>query len=329
MPTYLEAMRIALVSTYFGSLPNYFQYWLESAGKNESIAFLIFSDCDFSSYTIPDNVFVHFCSFEEVRLKAESVLGFRTALYKPYKLCDFKPLYGLIFETELKGYEYWGHCDLDIIWGDLRKFLALGLEGGYDRLLSNGHLCLYRNESRINRFLFSPPADEHVTYRDIYRLSGGMAYDESELLADNLTAVGGRQWDSGCFADVDFRTRQFVCTYKGKKHETVSFFQWKNGSLFGYWPSEKGLCSKEYAYLHLQKRKMTTDGNPLNRCVITPTGFVSEEFFDGSLATSLCTPDPSWESYWKRKELLIKIQNNMRGYAFLKIKRKLLNRSAK
>ena len=47
---------IALVLPYFGVLPNYFSYWLESAGKNESIDFLLFSDCDFAQFDIPANV---------------------------------------------------------------------------------------------------------------------------------------------------------------------------------------------------------------------------------------------------------------------------------
>lgn len=324
-----EAVRIALVLPYFGALPGYFRYWLESAGKNESIDFLIFSDCDFDDYEIPDNVVVYPCRLEDIRKRIEGVVGFRVALRKPYKLCDFKPLYGLVFGKELAGYDYWGHCDPDVIWGDLRKFLRPGLDGGYDRLLSNGHLCLYRNVAHINRFVLTPPANECVTYKDVYRLPGSMAYDESELLAKNLASVGGRQWDDDCFADVDFRVRQFVCTYKGERREAVAFFRWSDGALLGNLPSEHGLSSKEYAYLHLQKRQMETAGVPLAQCVITPTAFLREEEFDRESIAGLLSSDANWESLWAKKVLAIKLKNNVKGFAFLKAKRRLLNRGSK
>ena len=44
-------------------------------------------------------------------------------IQKPYKLCDFKPAYGKIFEDYLEAYDFWVHCDLDIRWGDIRKFI--------------------------------------------------------------------------------------------------------------------------------------------------------------------------------------------------------------
>ena len=44
----------------------------------------------------------------------------QVTLDRPYKLCDFKPAYGFIFGEYLKEYDYWGHCDIDIVWGDLR-----------------------------------------------------------------------------------------------------------------------------------------------------------------------------------------------------------------
>ena len=328
-PVHQDTVRIALVLPYFGSLPSYFRYWLESAGKNKDIDFLIFSDCDFSEYDVPNNVIINYCCLGDVKSRISDILDFRAALHKPYKLCDFRPLYGLIFSSELNDYDYWGHCDSDVIWGNLRKFIEPGLSGGYDRLLSNGHLCIYKNVSHINRFILTPPSGEHVTYKDVYRLSGSMGYDESKLLADNLAAVGGRQWDRDCFADVDFRTKQFVCRYKGDLHETVAFFRWKDGSLFGYCSNGESLYKKEYAYLHLQKRKMEISNIPLDQCVITPTEFAEEKLFDEELIPTLLAPDQKWQSYWRRQELWLKIKNNLMGYALLKAKKRLLNRGAK
>lgn len=317
---------IALVLPYFGVLPNYFSYWLESAGKNESIDFLLFSDCDFAQFDIPANVKVYETEFGNIKERAENILGFRVALDRPYKLCDFKPLFGLVFAPELDGYDYWGHCDSDVIWGDLRKFLKPGLSGNYDRLLSNGHLCLYRNDPSINRLVFQPPTWEHVTYRDIYRMPGSMAYDESGLIEDCLITAGGRQWDSDCFADVDFRVKQFVRVYKGKRLETLAYFQWQNGSLFGYQPLNGCLARREFAYLHLQKRNMKTIGLPLECSAITPTAFDYISGMDDEHVSALIAPDSAWEKRWERKVFKNKLENNLKGFAFIKAKRWMLNR---
>lgn len=317
---------IALLLPYFGVLPNYFSYWLESAGTNEDIDFILFSDCDFARFDLPANVKICKIKFGDVKERAEDVLGFHVALKRPYKLCDFKPLYGLIFASELDGYDYWGHCDSDVIWGDLRKFLEPGLLGGYDRLLSNGHLCLYRNAPRINRLALQPPAWEHATYRDIYRLPGSMAFDESDLIEDCLAMVGGRQWDNDCFADVDFRVKQFARVYKGKRMETLAYFRWQNGSIFGYQLSAERLTRREFAYLHLQKRHMATMGLPLGCCAITPTAFDDAADMDDERISSLIAPDPIWEAQWKRRVFESKLKNNLKGYAFLKAKRRILNK---
>jgi len=42
---------------------------------------------------------------------------------------------GLIFEDYVAGYDFWGHCDLDVVWGDIRKFL-------HTRILSDSDIIL-------------------------------------------------------------------------------------------------------------------------------------------------------------------------------------------
>ena len=36
------------------------------------------------------------------------------------KMGDVKATYGIIFDDIFKGYDYWGLCDMDIVWGDVR-----------------------------------------------------------------------------------------------------------------------------------------------------------------------------------------------------------------
>lgn len=40
-----------------------------------------------------------------------------------YKVIDLKPMFGVLFKHHLRHFKFWGHCDNDLIFGDLRKFL--------------------------------------------------------------------------------------------------------------------------------------------------------------------------------------------------------------
>ena len=104
-----------VIGVYFGTLPNYFKLWLRSCEHNKSISFYLFTDADLSAYVIPTNVRWITYSLEQMQKRASEVLGFEAALYSPYKCCDFKPLYGQIFSEYIQEFDYWGHCDFDLI----------------------------------------------------------------------------------------------------------------------------------------------------------------------------------------------------------------------
>lgn len=124
---------ICLVILYFGKLPNYFEFWLSSCKYNKTINFLLFTD-DKTKYDYPDNVNVKYTSFEEIRKIIQSKFDFKISLDTPYKLCDYKPAYGYIFNEYLSKFNFWGHCDLDVIFGNLRKFLPEKILMNYDKI---------------------------------------------------------------------------------------------------------------------------------------------------------------------------------------------------
>lgn len=89
--------RIALIIPYFGTLPNYFSLWLKTAAYNKNFDFLLFTDCNLAEYGVPYNVKCIQMTFDEVKQRVGNILNFKFVLHNPYKLCDYKPLYGLIF----------------------------------------------------------------------------------------------------------------------------------------------------------------------------------------------------------------------------------------
>jgi hypothetical protein len=110
-------------------------------------------------------------------------LGFEVRPSAPYKLCDFKPAYGHLFEEFLTGWDYWGYIDLDVIYGDIRRFLSLARLEAYDVFTARkeylvGHFTLFRNTPRITR-LYQQSAD----YRSTLLNRGMLSFSEC-----------GRQW---------------------------------------------------------------------------------------------------------------------------------------
>ena len=190
----MNSHSVALILPYFGKFPNYFPLWLKSAGANPSFTFMIFTDEDMSGYSIPQNVKVHAMSLREIKERAAKYLDFEPVLETPYKLCDYKPLYGLIFEDYLEGFDFWGHVDPDVIWGDMRHFLTDELFDKYDRILRWGVIELYRNTDNIRTFALHELPGWNISYRDIFNTQLSMHFDELALIENlfgNFTLAGG------------------------------------------------------------------------------------------------------------------------------------------
>jgi len=153
---------VCLVACYFGKFPGWINVLLLSCAHNPTIDFIILTDQD-AVPKAPQNVrFVRLLPSAFADFAAEK-LGVAVNLSSSYKVCDFKPLYGLLFEDYLKGWDYWGYTDLDVVYGDIRRFLSMrGLES-YDVFTARheylvGHFTLFRNNEPM-RNLFRQSAD--------------------------------------------------------------------------------------------------------------------------------------------------------------------------
>ena len=169
--------KIAFVIPWFGKLPNYFQLWLESCKRNPTIDFLVFTDQQ-PEYPIPENIKLFQYTFKEMVYRFEKKIGFPVALYSPYKLCDFKPSYGEVFEDYLNDYDYWGHCDVDLIWGDIRKFVTDELLEKYVRIFSRGHCTIYRNSSEVNAMYRLLPSNGKQNWKEVFQSPDSFCFDE-------------------------------------------------------------------------------------------------------------------------------------------------------
>lgn len=163
-----------------GQYPWYFPYFLHSCKYNSSVDFIILSDNKFP-VVLPANVKILHYSIEQFNVDATKALRFKIDVQQSYKLCDFKPAYGYIFSKLIKNYDFWGYCDIDLIWGNIRAFMTDELLNEYDIISARhdyltGCFALYKNNKDM-RELFMQSKD----YRKVFTSNENFFFDETNF----------------------------------------------------------------------------------------------------------------------------------------------------
>lgn len=115
---------IAIITCWYGSYPWHFPYFIHSCTFNPTIDFIIITCNKENILSKPDNIKVIHKTKDEIIGTASKKLGFKANIDYPYKLCDFKPAYGFLFPEIIKGYDFWGHGDIDLVYGNIRDFMT-------------------------------------------------------------------------------------------------------------------------------------------------------------------------------------------------------------
>ncbi len=169
---------IAIIIPYFGKLPWYFSYFLHSCKFNLSVDFFIITDDIFYDDKLSQNIFIKHKTFEEVKKIIAEKLKMDVTLDNTYKLCDFKPAYGFLFPEIIKGYDFWGMGDIDVIYGNMRNFITDDILQDYDVITVRhdflvGYFTLYRNCKKMNE-LFMQSKD----YKKVFTSIEHFCFDE-------------------------------------------------------------------------------------------------------------------------------------------------------
>lgn len=276
---------ILLICPYFGKLPScQFPLWLESCKHNPTIDWLIITD-DETPYDYPQNVRVNYTTWNSFKTRVESVFDFPIYFEKPYKVCDFRPAFGVIFEEEFKGYDFWGHTDCsDTIYGDIRSFLKEDILEKSDKVLLLGHFSLYRNTEELNQ-RYKLRTKSALTYKDIFTTEKAMFFDESKphsinrIFKENHFAI--TDIPNFCL-DITQKSMDFVRHViaddwshfydpTGYKYGAL----WKEGKLYAIHRDGLRLCKEEVGYMHFQKRKMKGSISGSSYWIV-PNSFVDE-----------------------------------------------------
>ena len=166
--------KILIIIPYFGNLPETFPFWYQSAKDNQDVDFLFITDQEVGESS---NFHVMKTSFKDLKARFEEALGMEVNMPSPYKLCDFKPVYGYVYSKELEGYDFWGFGDIDLVYGRIRHFFTDDVLDNYDMISGWGHLTLLRNCDFCNTF-FMQRHGKFLYWKDAFSRPEYSGFDE-------------------------------------------------------------------------------------------------------------------------------------------------------
>lgn len=150
--------KVAQIIPYFGKWPEWAELYFYSCGRNPMVDFIFYTNCPLPKHRYKNTIF-HQCSYEEYCELISKRLNIDFRCSKPYKLTDLKPFIGAIHEEELKGYEFWGMGDLDLVYGNLGMLVNDDNLSYYDVLTTHNyhiaaHCCFCRNNDYYRNLCF-------------------------------------------------------------------------------------------------------------------------------------------------------------------------------
>ncbi len=257
----MSAPSICFVIPYFGHWPFWMPFYLRSCAFNADIDWVFYTDCGIPP-DAPDNVRFIEIAFADYCALVSSRLDIDFCPQSPYKLCDIKPALGLIHQDDLRGYDYWGFGDVDVIYGDLRRYLSterlqsFSLVSTHARRVS-GHLCVMRNDEQW-RGAFKQVGG----WREQFQSSEHQAFDERAFSKLFIRHKNWPQWLRSLFDRFNpWRTQADFTEQFSTPEGSVA---WRDGgfSFPSWWLWHEGRlgCDKDdfdYPYLHFIYWKST------------------------------------------------------------------------
>jgi hypothetical protein len=220
--------------------------FLLSCRTNTDVEWLVYSDIDPPRH-FPPNVTFRRMSVQELNHRCSHVLGAAIDI-KRRKLCDLKITYGVIFADDLLPFDFWGCSDLDVIWGDIRRFATDVRLQAHDIFSSrkeklSGHCTFYRNTPEVNclferipdvRALLTTSHYEHLDERELTKYvwdrtrSGPRVFWEQELATNAAYQKALRDesmtWNNGRTFGPDGRELMYIHFHKLKEDmDTIDF----------------------------------------------------------------------------------------------------------
>ena len=127
-----------LIIPYFGKYPDWLDQWVANMERLKPMGY--------------DYLIVSSLELFEQRVRQK--LGIEPILkYGEAKVWDYRAMFGVLFDNEIQGYDFYGHVDFDVVFGDIQKFepdlSKLDIWSNHVDYIC-GFWTLYRNTEVVN-----------------------------------------------------------------------------------------------------------------------------------------------------------------------------------
>lgn len=276
-------MKSVIIIPYFGKFPSIFPDFLNSCKHNPEINWIIFTD-SLIDFDHSENVKFINMKFEEMKKLIQSNFDFQIELIRPHKLCDFRPAFGEIFREYVRGYDYWGYGDLDVIYGRISYFINNLLNDNYDKIYGLGHFSMFKNTEMVN-VAYKEKYEGRLIYKEIFSTDKAFAYDEWHCpvgsINHQLINLGLKVFVYNHCANLESRFNGFKLTEYIYNYDSYviddnlnGIYELKNGTLLRHYIHQGKPKIKEYLYIHFHKREITRKSNNFEKFIIKPNEII-------------------------------------------------------
>lgn len=172
--------KICLLIPYFGGWPAWIKFYLKTLEHNQLIDIIFLTDCK-KIKNSPENVKYIKISFDDFISVIESKLDVKLNRNNYYKICEYRPSFGFVFSELLQGYDFWGYGDIDVVYGDIGKFINNKVLDKYEIITARkdficGHFSIFKN-IEVNNLLFMM----NDSYKKIFQDEKSLFFDEQGI----------------------------------------------------------------------------------------------------------------------------------------------------
>jgi hypothetical protein len=244
--------KICLIIPWYGKIPDFFSIYLKSLAFNSEVLDVLFFTDEQVSFATPENFKRIELSWDDLVLRIKDRVSAKSNLKTSYKLCDFRPMYAKIFQEEIAAYDYWGYGDIDLIYGDLQKFLPWNGIENYDVItfrenIVHGPFSIFKNTPAMRELYLKTNKLDYLVSEEEY-----IGFDESarkkpwrsrERLYNFLDL--DNWWDWSCIIQKE------ADTGKLKLFERYYCLEWINGDAdLQYKDGQVKIGMEDYAFFH-------------------------------------------------------------------------------
>lgn len=253
---------ICYIVPYFGKLPKNFPLWLVGCEANPTIDWIIYTD-DKTSYSYPENVKCKYITFQELKERIQGFYDFSLDLSRAWRLSLMKPAYGELFYEDIKSYDFWGYCDIDLMWGNIRKFYTDDVLNKYDRIGFQGHSTLMRN-SKENNEIYKTIVEGNLSYKDIFSGKSDFSFDENgmDLIYKSLNKPYYKEVNFANLLKYNSGFFMGAMPENDAENNRYQIFTWNKGTLLRNFINHEGKVeTQEFCYIHFWCRPMKYNVN--------------------------------------------------------------------